>query len=269
MRALLISINFALACSALATYPGSVISSFYAAPLTYGIVSYFPQGLTYGDGYLWVIYAEGIVTKRQFPTGSLIATFVCPPPAWGGEISWDSPRKYTFIRSVYTGVYCVDSKTGSIMGSFPKPPGAGPLYGIEYDDYYGGRPIWVGDGYTVWNLTTAGSVMNSFDASSWPHRPIAFASDSDTPGGPYLLVGAVRPAASPWVYIVKPADFSVLSSFVSPLYPSSMVDIAWDGRYLWGLENCEATVGWVKRFVVYSSPAVAPASLGQIKALYR
>ncbi len=262
-------INCALACSALATYPGSVISSFYAAPLRYGSITYFPQGLTYGGGYIWVIYADGIVTKRQFPNGSIIATFVCPPPAWGHELAWDARRKYLYMTSMWSGVYWVDPTTGSIIGSFDDPPGAGPLWGIEYNDYYAGRPIWVGDYHKVFNLNTLGSVIKSFDLSTWPYRPRAYAFDSDTSGGPYIFVGAVRPGVYPWLYAVNPADFSIVSSFVSPLFPSSLADITWDGQYLWGLENCETTVGWVKRFVAYSSPAVAPASLGKIKALYR
>ncbi|UCH77438.1 MAG: hypothetical protein JSU81_06775, partial [Candidatus Coatesbacteria bacterium] len=267
--ALLILTICALASSAPATYPGSVISSFYAAPLRYGSVTYFPQGLTYGDGYLWVMYADGIVTKRQFPSGSLIGTFVCPPPAWGGETAWNSARKYVYIRSVWTGVVWAESAGGSVIGSFPKPPGAGPLYGIEYDDYNTSRPIWVGDGNTVWNLTSAGSLINSFNCSAWPRRPRAYAFDGDTSGGPYILIGAVRPAAHPWVYVVNPANFSLISSFASPLLPGHLTDITWDGRYLWALESGETTSGWVYRFVAHSSPAVAPASLGRIKALYR
>jgi hypothetical protein len=269
MRAIFISITLALACYALATYPGSVISSFYAEPLRYGAITYFPQGLTYGDGYLWVMYAEGIITKRQFPSGSLIATFVSPSPAWGGEIAWDVQRKYIFVRSVISGVYWVDSRNGQIMGSFPNPPGAGPLWGLEYDSYYPGRPIWVGDYKVVFNLNAAGSVVKSYDLSAWQYAPRTYAFDSKTPGGPFILVGAARAAVRPWVYVVRPADFSIVSSFVSPLYPASLADMTWDGRYLWGLESCEATVGWVKRFVVYSSPVVVPASLGEIKSLYK
>jgi hypothetical protein len=269
MRAVLVILICVLGCSAFATHPGSVVSSFYAAPLRYGSVTYFPQGLTYGDGYIWVIYAEGIATKRQFPTGSLLTTFICPAPAWGGEIAWDSRRKYIYLISVWSGVYWVDSRNGSIIGSFTNPRGAGPLYGIEYNDYYPRSPIWVGDYKKVFNLDTTGSVVKSFDLSTWPHASGAYAFDSDTAGGPYIFVAAVRAGVAPWIYVVKPADFSVITSFVSPLYPSSLADIAWDGQYLWGLENCEATVGWVKRFVAHSSPNIEPASIGKIKALYR
>jgi hypothetical protein len=269
MRAVIVIVIYVSAYSALATYPGSLISSFYAEPLRYGSVTYFPQGLTYGSGYLWVTYAEGIVTKRQFPNGALVGTFVCPEPAWGHELAWDGRRNYLYMTSIFSGIYWVESRNGSIIGSFPKPPGAGPLFGIEYNDYYPGRPIWVGDYKKVFNLDTTGSVVKSFDLSTWPYAPGAYAFDKDTAGGPYIFVGAVRAGVAPWIYVVKPADFSVISSFVSPLYPSSLADITWDGRYLWGLENCEATVGWVKRFVVYSSPIVEPASIGKIKALYR
>jgi hypothetical protein len=269
MRAALIFLNYTLACSAFATYPGSIISSFYAEPVRHGSITSYPQGLAYGDGYLWVICANGIVTKRQFPNGSLLGTFVCPAPAWGHELACDGRRNYLYMTSIFSGVYWVDATNGSIIGSFEGPPGAEPLFGIEYNDYYAGRPVWVGDGKKVYNLNTSGSVVKSFDLSMWPHAPRAYAFDDDTPGGPYILVGAVRAGVPPWIYVVKAQDFSVVSSFISPLYPSSLADITWDGRYLWGLENCEATVGWVKRFVAYSSPAVVPSSIGRIKALYR
>ena len=44
--------------------------------------------------------------------------------------------------------------------------------------------------------------------------------------------------------------------------------MSWDGRYLWILEN-PGYVGMVYRCVGHTVPAVVPASVGKIKALYR
>jgi len=47
-------------------------------------------------------------------------------------------------------------------------------------------------------------------------------------------------------------------------------DLSWDGKYLWLLESGPgAETGWVRRFVAYTTPEVAPTSLGKIKTLYR
>jgi hypothetical protein len=261
----LLSATLIFGTSALATYPGSVVSSFYAEPLEEESVQYFPLGITYGDGYMWVVYAHDVVTKRRPGNGSIVASFHLA--SWGWRLAWEENHKYIYNVGGFPDVYWSDSKTGSTLGSFPNPHGVRSLEGVEYDDSTPSRPIWVCDDatQTIWNLTNEGNVVASFNPP--------FGTDSltygDTPAGGRLFVGAF--SSPPLIYVINPATFSIISSFEAPVGNRGISDLSWDGRYLWVLENGPPPIkpGWVKRFVAYSSPTVEPASLGKIKALYR
>jgi hypothetical protein len=262
----LISATLIFSASTLATYPGSVVSSFYAEPLEEESVQYFPFGITYGDGYMWVVYAHDVVTKRRPDNGSIIASFHLA--SWGWQLAWEENHKYIYNVGGFADVYWSDSTTGSTVGSFPNPPGITSLEGIEYDDSTPARPIWVCDqlSQTIWNLTNVGSVAASFVIRT---TLMGLAFDADTPGGYYLFAGA-RSAPSR-IYVINAVTLSVISSFVAPTADRGICDLSWDGRYLWALENGPppAKPGWIYRFVAHSSPAVEPASFGKIKALYR
>jgi hypothetical protein len=250
----------------LATYPGSIVSSFFAE---YIPNEGFPVGITYGNGYVWVAYAYDLVTKRRPDNGSIVASFKLE--SWGQQLGWEENHKYIYNVGWFAGIYWSDSTTGSTIGSFPNPHGIRTLEGIEYDDSTPSRPIWVYDqlSQTVWNLNTTGSVVSSFSLSSWPYSVSALAYDGDTPGGDYLFFGMF--SAPPYIFVVNPNTFSIISSFAAPTADRGICDLSWDGRYLWAIENGPPPIepGWVYRFVAHSSPYVAPASLGKIKALYR
>jgi hypothetical protein len=253
---------------ALGTYPGSIVSSFFAEPLEEEGIRYFPLGITYGDRYMWVVYAHDVVTKRRPDNGSVVASFHLA--SWGWQLAWEESHKYLYDINWFGYVCWSNSATGSTIGSFPKP-GTAALYGIDYDDGAPSRPIWVAQNYphVAWNLTTTGSVVSSFSLSSWPYTISALAYDGDTPGGDYLFFG--MRSAPPYIFVVNANTFSLISSFVAPTADLAICDLSWDGRYLWALENGPppAEAGWVYRFVAHSSPKVEPASFGKIKAVFR
>lgn len=245
------------------TYPGSVVSSFYAG----SIEAYWPFGVTYGGGYVWVIYAHDVVTKRSPTTGSIVASFHLE--SWGRQLAWDGNRKYLYDINWRDRVNWSDPKTGSRIGSFPNP-GTGVLYGIDYYEGHPSNPIWLGQRLPplAWNLTTTGSVVASYDLGSWRYLPSALAY-ADTPLGEYIFFG--MNSAPAYIFTVKPNTFSIISSFVAPVGNCGISDLSWDGSYLWVLENGPPPIepGWVYRIVAYTAPAISPASLGKIKALYR
>ncbi len=269
LRTLTIFVNVTLLSAMLvfATYPGSVISSFFAEPIEEGGVPYSPLGMTYGEGYVWVVYAHALVTKRSPITGSIVASFYLDSCGW--QLGWDGNRKYLYDINWWCWINWSDPKTGSTIGSFPNPS-TGLLYGVDYDEGHPGRPLWLGQRGPAWawNLTATGSVVASYDLRSWWHVPDALAYGK-TPGGEFVFFGLY--SAPPYIFVVNPSTFSVVSSFVAPVGNCGISDLSWDGRYLWVLENGPPPIkpGWVYRFVAYSSPTVEPASVGKIKALYR
>lgn len=255
--------TFLSSCFVAGTYPGSVVSSFYAG----NIEAYWPFGLTYGAGYVWLVYAHDVVTKRTPISGSIVASFHLA--SWGRELAWDANREYLYDVNWWDWVNWSDPTTGSTIGSFPNP-GDGLLYGIDYDETHLPNPIWLGQRSPAWawNLTTTGSVVASYDLRSWRYLPTALAYGR-TPGGDYIFFG--MSSAPPYIYAVNPKTFSINSSFTAPVGDYGIRDLSWDGRCLWVLENGPPPIkpGWVYRIVAYSGPAVAPGSLGRIKALYR
>lgn len=233
---------------------------------------HYPFSVTAGNGYVWVGYANGAVTKRMPGTGSVVSSFYLTKLPY--TLAWEENNKYLYSVLPLIGVFWWTSSTGSLAGSFGLPPGARYLSGISYDDGTVSNPIWVsqlsGPG-TIWNLSSRGDVVASFNLGHWPVGPECLAYDGDTPGGDFLFVGTY--SAPPFIYVVRPDTISIISSFRAPVHDYAIADLTWDGDYLWALDSGRGTppskVGWVFRFVAHSSPAVVPASLGKIKALYR
>lgn len=273
---------FGLVSGGHATYAGSVVSSWYADPIYENGWYYYPCGLTYGGGYMWIPYAtEGLlcqITKRRVSNGSLISSFFIDlygylPPKLGYR---DNPR-YLYGVTQTNPIQWFDAKTGSRLGTFYLPEIYWPT-GIDYDDSHPGNPIWVCQWGTsqerpamIWNLSGNGVIVSSFNLQSSPVNPFRIAYGHNAPGGPYLYVGT---RSSPTlIYVMDPENGSFHGSFRAPISDNALSDLTWDGSYLWALENGgypePPNNGWVFRFVAHSFPVVAPASVGKIKALYR
>ncbi len=252
------------------TNAGSVVSSFYAEPINWNGADYYPVGLTIGDGAAWVMYGFGVMTKRNYTTGSILTSFFM---GWSAvHLGWDDPHKWIYATNLGSKVYWFNSTDGSLLGSFGPIPEGVILRGCDYDETKPSAPIWVTQAVPpryVWNLSTTGSVVNSYIPNWDTLMPMCLAYDGTTPGGPSLFVGVYSDPALIWV--LNPANGSVLRTFPSPTSAYSTADLSWDGQYLWALDNgpFSATLGWVYRFVAYDYPNVKPASLGTIKALYR
>jgi hypothetical protein len=260
------------AAVAYGTYAGSVVSSFYAEPLKWEGVPYYPVGLTYGRDYIWVVYAHGYITQRT-TRGSIVSSYDAfhTPLRCIGR---DESRGYIYGAIWGEGVFWIKASTGSRVGSFGLPPGATRLNGLDFDESAPSSPIWVSElypTYQVWNLGPTGNVVASFDLYTWPGGPQCLAMDADTPGGPFLFVGTQ--SAPPTIFAVRPSSFSIISSFIAPVHNYGICDLSWDGQFLWVVENGRETppgqFGMVYRFVGHTFPAVVPASVGKIKALYR
>jgi hypothetical protein len=250
------------------TYAGSIVSSFHAGPIIEGPERYPPTALTYGAGYVWIGYTGNqVMTKRKPDSGSLVSSFRIGD--WFSRIAWKENGNLILATDFgFEYIFWASSTNGSVLGSFPAPPGI-LFKALEYDDGNAGRPIWAAGNRALrflWNLTSTGTIVSSFSLASLPAYADSLAYDGDTAGGPFLFVGLDSSPAM--IYVLNPANASVISSFQAPTAPYAVCDMSWDGRYLWILEN-PGYVGMVYRCVGHTTPAVVPASVGKIKALYR
>ncbi len=256
------------AAGAFATsYLGSVVNSWYAG-YTYGSWHYLPLGLGYGDGHVWIAYGK-FFARRVPATGSVASTYTIEGPS-GNDLGYANNTKYLYFASGGPYVYVRESTSGSTVQSFHVPAGAAVANGIDFDEGAPSRPIWLSDyaAWRLWNLSPSGSVVRSLRTTFSGVNGLAY--DRDTAGGPYLFAGTRATPST--IYALNPASGSVLFSFQAPVYESSLSGLAWDGRYLWTAENLKnsPSCGWVFQFHGQEpNSAVAPASLGKVKALYR
>ena len=265
--ALLAIIVVSCANAAYGTYAGSVVSSFHAEPITEPPYQYFPTALTYGAGHVWVAYSNRVITKRRPVSGSVVSSFYLENRHW--SIGWKDTGNLIYATDHdFEHIFWANSTNGSVLGSFHAPAGT-YLVAFEYDNKNPVNPIWTSGTRQLrflWNLTSSGTIVSSFSLASLPAYADSLAYDGDTPGGPFLFVGL--DSAPAMIYVLNPASASILSSFRAPTFGYAVADMSWDGRYLWILEN-PGYVGMIYRCVGHTTPAVVPASVGKIKALYR
>jgi hypothetical protein len=154
----------------------------------------------------------------------------------------------------------------SVVGSYPLSNFYERLFSLEWD----GKYFWISSPdiyYYVFRVTSTGSVVSSF-RNFYRYTPGICYVD-DLPGGPRLfeLNGDVFP---PKFYVYK-APARTLDYRFCPRYTGARYPACWDGEYLWTYDNtnmagdeyCFQLVAWEPDY------AVAPASVGKVKALFR
>lgn len=242
---------FFLGLSAPASFAGfgSVVSSFAVkaevlpAALAYNgahVVSSDPA--SFSDRH-WKVWSE---------QGSIISSFL--PPTWAeihdgaafdGTYYWGSSNKQN-------AVFCLTT-AGSVIASFAQPY----TYGLTWDGHYLWTSDTVSSGKMLRRHTTAGSVVSSFNVP----QPISLACDLGWDGA-YLWA----PDSRGYIYRLTTTG-SVVASFPPPGKRTS--GCTFDGAYL-RLSAYPGSGPWyIYKIDIGPAPAVAPASFGQVKALFR
>jgi hypothetical protein len=265
-RKRIIAIAGALACAAACSWagPGSVISSF-------SVYGDFPTGV-YRDGdYVYMFDSAPFHTAAKYtPAGSLVEWI---PFSTRGRVFEDPDHSY--LGTPYMSV-AVES------GVVTYPKTGGPPARWDHLDLietvgYAHRPgspyyfiaVWPGDSdIYVCRFNTAGSLVSSFE----PYYGIKLAATDRFAGvsGDYLITYggvtcAVREAGGSLVATFgQEAAYLLYGGTAGPGYPASY------GTTLWVLRSP------AQNDMVYqidlgngTASAVAPASLGRVKALFR
>ncbi|UCH78859.1 MAG: hypothetical protein JSU81_02610 [Candidatus Coatesbacteria bacterium] len=239
---------FCMATTAALAGFGDVVSSFAVkgeclpAALAYNgayVVSSDPG--SFSDDH-WKVWSE---------EGSILASFLPPRgleihdgAAFDGTNYWGS----SYIQNT---VYSMNT-TGSILTSFPRTR----TYGLTWDGQY----LWTSDAggnNELCRHTTAGSVVSSFPVP----QPFALACDLGWDGA-YLWA----PDSRGYVYRLTTTG-TIVASFDPPGMRTS--GCTFDGTYL-RLSCFPGSGPWhIYTIDVGPLPAVAPASLGRVKALFR
>jgi hypothetical protein len=225
-----------------------------------------------------------------------VASFPAPPAAI--DVAYEYGPLYALVDGTPPTIYSLNRYNGSITGSLSLsiPSGA---RGITYDAY-GAERIWVSNRINrhVYRLTTAGSLSGSFACPGGAPYGLGY-SFYNPQHGPGLFVTC---RDENLIVRMDPTTGSLLSSFAGP----ESVVIGYDewlcvdrnSNYLywdyyrewrvldtlparpWGVATnvMWPTDQWVQVYVlchdgyIYryeGATAVAPASLGRVKALYR
>lgn len=157
-------------------------------------------------------------TVYSFPT----------PGTWPVGLAWDG--QYFWVSDIDDGtIYRLDT-TGTIMRSFPVPPGMSGSGDLE----------WV-DGH-LWFVSEDNSTLNELDTltgtllQSFP-LPTGAQAWGLTWDGQYFWHGQYGNART---YKLDPTNGQVLFSFPPPA--TTILGIAWDGGYLWGVDISSQTI---------------------------
>lgn len=260
----------ALACAALCSWagPGSVISSFKVTE-----TGDSPFGAYRDADYVYVIHTAPffLLAMKYTPTGS----YVGYSEFWGCRYVPEDPD-HSFLGSPYI---TLAAEKGVV--TYPKSGGSS----VRWDHReltetvgYAHRPgspyyfvtVWPEDSdIIIYRFNTGGSLISSF-VPEYGLKLAAADAFGHVPGE-YLITfggsicGVYEPTGSLVATFRQEAAYSLYGGAAGPGYPSIY------GTTLWVL----AKLGYQNN-VVYQIdlgnekiPAVAPASLGKVKALYR
>ncbi len=244
---------------------GSIVNSFPAR-----VNHLMPTGMAYAEGYIWMMYSAGYMAKRVHPSGSVVKTFEFFPHfsaynglAYDGDYFWTS---YRYGTDPIPRLLKISPPTMSVVASYPLSNFDKRLFSLDWD----GKYFWISlldVYYYVFRVKSTGSIVSSF-RNSYRFCP-ALCYVDDLPGGPRLfeLNGDVFPP----VFCVYKAPAHTFDYRFYPRHTGARNPGCWDGKYLWtyanhdmfGNEYCYQLVAWEPDY------AVAPASVGKVKALFR
>jgi DNA-binding beta-propeller fold protein YncE len=240
-----------------------VVSSFVAT-YSVGPTTWYAYSVEYDGTYVWTAVLYHLV-KRTYPAGSILGTFRMDPYSPYG-MAYDGRYIYSTNAATTRYVYKVDPATGSTVTSFGYPSGATRGAGLAYD----GSRLYFScyDTSRVWRLTTTGSVLATLPTAIT--KPWGLAYDDKTPGGPFLWLADHPFGSGPQSKIYKLTTAgSIIDSANWPVAGVGACGLAFDGTYLWGINNVFPQPNLALRMLFVSDIGVAPASVGRIKALYR
>lgn len=224
----------------------SIISSFKAPSNNNSGISYFDNALYFGEGM------RNTITKTTL-TGSIMAQWIAPIIAL--DLKRDAGGFWVGAGGNGNGYIYRLTTTAAVLGSF-KAPGDG--YNIEIQNSYLWRSAKIG-GFNgtayIFQLDKRGAIMNSFRAPD-KDRLGALAYN-----GHNLLYGE-----SGWLinyFYEITTKGSIISSFKA--LTAFLDGLTYDGRHYWYINQEDDFV----YEIIITAPAVFPASLGRVKAIYR
>jgi len=210
-----------------------------------------PYGVAYDGTYIWVscdATAGRNIYRCSPDTGSVISSFNVSTTGlfgccWDGSYLW-----YDALNAALEYYLHQSTDTGSVLSSWPSP--LPRTVGCTWDGTY----LWLSSyfNYLGW-ATPAGSLVGSF-GTTW--RPTGVMYD-----GYYLWTAEYR---QPTLYRITTAG-SVVASFDFPA--GEPWGLGFDGEYMWLTDI--AQLGHVYKVDIGGYPAVAPASLGRVRAIFR
>jgi hypothetical protein len=227
--------------------------------------------------------------------GSVVSSFYKEDEIESRGLAWAGGRLVTSNMCSYGDKkWRIYTAAGSLVRKFDGPEKYNAHIGAEYD----GSRFWTGSCMEerVYRFTSSGSVVSSFNAdwpcgvawdgqyiwwvsywsaqfykckplgsvvSSWRVNQITEAGDLAW-DGIYLWCADI---GSDRVYRLT-TNGSVSRSFKAP--GTETYGCAFDGKYLWLSDTVgEDATTFFKVDIAYSGPAVAPASVGRVRALFR
>jgi hypothetical protein len=234
----------AVATAAAAFADISVVSSWPSPAQT-------PYGVTYDGSHIWVSCNETgkeIMFKCDAASGSVVSSFKVNTGGLFGCVYDGSYLWYDALNTSLEYYLYQVTDTGSILSSWKSP--LARTVGVGWDGSY----FWLSSYYGVMGWATkAGSLVGSF-GTSW--RPTGVAFD-----GYYLWTAEYN---QPALYRLTTAG-SLVASYSFPA--GQPWGLGFDGDYLWVTST--GGTGDVYKADFGGYPAVAPASIGGVKALYR
>jgi sugar lactone lactonase YvrE len=224
----------------------------------------YANGVTYRPGQVYIACFAGPVLWKTTTTGSVINYYPIKGAVRPKGVTWGTVAGTTYYwiaDDIKDYIYrCIDNSS-TVHGSFPAP--GVDAYGVAFVNashmFYTDRREEM-----LYRLNPMnGSIYSSY-ALKFPPNGLAYDPDG------YLWINY---ANYPTTTVVNKCTLkgSVIASF-STMKQGSPAGCAYDaeGSYVWVSVYKRSTEIWsVARYDVGGEPAVEPASIGRLKALYR